>query len=164
LNESAELTTLQYKTLTVIIRLTFQHGESKVGIAANVGGVEAVLKVKKTCPKCQALQEGACDALRNLACCSIGQAKAIESGGIEVLVAAVATHLGSANLCLSACSALVNTVRGSKENTELLIDLGGGAAVAKVRKGWPDDDVVQTQVQRLAKLLAAEMNSWGDEE
>jgi nicotinate-nucleotide pyrophosphorylase len=59
----------------------------------------------------------------------------------------------------------------SKEHTELLISLGGATAVAKVRKEWPDNKDVQVEVQRLAKLLAAEMtrlaavmNSWADEE
>jgi hypothetical protein len=90
--------------------------------------------------------------------------KVVETGGIEVLLAAINNHLDSADVSGTACWALSNIVANSKEDTELLIDLGGGAAVSKVRKEWPDDNVAQTQVQRLAKLMAAEMNSWGDEE
>jgi hypothetical protein len=53
LHDHAELTTLQ-KTLSVIIRLTFQHDESRVGICT-IGGVEAIVKIMKTLPKCQCL-------------------------------------------------------------------------------------------------------------
>jgi hypothetical protein len=82
-----------------------------------------------------------------LACCSIGKAKAIEPGGIEVLLAAINNHLGSSELCESACSALFNVASGSKENTGLLISLGGGAVVAKVRTRWPaNNNYFQTQV------------------
>jgi hypothetical protein len=104
LNELAELTTLR-KTLDVIIDLTFHHDESRDGIAA-VGGVEAVVMVMKTLPKCPAAQEAACTALGNLACCNIGKAKAIESGGVEVVLAAINNHLDSEILCQSACWAL----------------------------------------------------------
>jgi hypothetical protein len=116
----------------------------------------------KTFPKCQALQKRACAALRNLACDNaIGKAKAVESGGIEVLLAAVNNHLDSVFVCKHACWAMFNIVKGSKENTELLITSGGGAAVAKVRTKWPDDDKVQTQVQRLVNIFAAGWKAWG---
>ena len=161
LNELAELTTLKM-TLSVITRFTFQHDESKVVFVA-IGGVEGAVKVMKNFPKCQALQEGACAVLRNLACCSIGKAKAIESGVIEALIAAVNNHLDSALVSQKACSGLVNIVRGSKKNTGLLITLGGGAAVAKVRTKWPNDDNLRTKVRRLANLIAAEMKAWADE-
>jgi hypothetical protein len=55
-------------------------------------------------------------------------------------------------------------VEGSKENTGLLITLGGGAAVAKVRQKWPDNDEIQTQVRRLANCFVAEWKAWDDEE
>jgi hypothetical protein len=161
LDRLTELITLKM-TLCVITRLTFHHDASKVVFVA-IGGVEGAVKVMKNFPKCQALQEGACAVLRNLACCSIGKAKAIESGGIEALIAAVNNHLGSALVSQKACSGLVNIVRGSKENTGLLITLGGGAAVAKVRTKWPNDDNLQTKVRRLAHLIAAEMKAWADE-
>jgi hypothetical protein len=161
LNVLSELRTLKM-TLSVITNLTFHHDESRVVFVA-IGGVEAAVKVMKNFPKCQALQEGACAVLRNLACCSIGKAKATESGGIELLIAAVNNHLGSAIVSRKACSALVNIVRGSKENTGLLITLGGGAAVAKVRSKWPNEDNLQTKVLRLANLIATEMKAWADE-
>jgi hypothetical protein len=44
------------RTLCVIINLMLLHDERKLGIAA-IGGVEAVVKVMKTFPKCQTLQE-----------------------------------------------------------------------------------------------------------
>jgi hypothetical protein len=162
LNELAELATL-HKTLNVIIILTFQHDESRVGIAA-IGGVEAVVKAMNTFPKCHALQERACGALRNLACCGIGKKKVAEKGGIAVLLAAVNNHLGSAMLCQKGCWALYNIVNGSKQNTELLISFGGGATVAKVRTKWPDNDDVLFHVRRLASLIASEMKAWVDEE
>jgi hypothetical protein len=55
-------------------------------------------------------------------------------------------------------------VLGSEENTGLLITLGGGAVVAKVRTKWPNDDNPQTKVRRLTNLIAAEMEAWADEE
>jgi hypothetical protein len=42
--------------------------------------------------------------------------------------------------------------------------LGVAAAVAKIRTKWPDNDKVQAQVRKLAKLLAAEMTAWADKE
>jgi hypothetical protein len=149
LNELVELATLR-KTLAVIINLTHQYAESRVGITV-IGGVEAVVKLMKTFPKCQALQEGACASLMNLTSGSIGLAKAVESGGIKMLLAAVNNHLGSLYICKRSCWALNTIVNGSKENTELLITLDGGAAVARVRRKWPDNDKVQTQVRRLKK-------------
>jgi hypothetical protein len=161
LNESAELTTL-HMTLSVIISLTFRHKESKVGISA-IGGGEAVAKGMKTFPKCQAFHEGACGALDNLTCSSIGKKKAIESGGLQLIIAAVNNHLGSAYMCQTGCWALHNIVNGSKENTELLISLGGGAAVAKVRRKWPNNDLIQTLVRKLARLFALEWKACANE-
>jgi hypothetical protein len=60
----------------------------------------------KAFQKCHNLQWRGCCALRNLVGCSIGKAKAIESGGIEVLLAAVNNHLVSADVCVDACLAL----------------------------------------------------------
>jgi hypothetical protein len=162
-NELAELTTL-YKALDVIIRLTCRHDETKIGIAA-VGGVETVVKIIKTFPKCQRVQEGACGALRSLTkVSSIGKVKAVESGGIELLLAAINNHLDSTFVCKYACLVLYSIVRGSKENTELLIRLGGGAAVAKVRRKWPNDEDIQTKVRKLATTIIAEMKAWVDKE
>jgi hypothetical protein len=154
LNELAELTTLD-KTLGVIVNLTFHHDESRVGIAA-VGGVEAVVKVMKSFPKCQALQDHACGTLVNLAFCNIGKAKVIESGGIEVILAAITNHLNSSFICKRACKVLVKITSYSKENTRRLITLGGGAAVEKVRTKWPDNNDIQTQVRELLKCFAVE--------
>jgi hypothetical protein len=65
--------------------------------------------------------------------CSIGKAKAIESGGIEVLLAAVNNHMDCVYICVDVCWALTYLDKGgSKEHTELLIGLGGCAAVAEV--------------------------------
>jgi hypothetical protein len=163
LNELAKVTTLN-KTLRVIISLTFRHEESRVSITA-VGGVEAVVKVMKTFPKCQTLQECGCGALQNVMCKNVsGKKKVVENGGIEVVLAAVNNHSGSANVCEFACMALFKIVNGSKENTGLLISLCGGAAVAKVRTKWPDNNDVQYWVRELANLIASEMNSWADDE
>jgi hypothetical protein len=160
LKELAELTTL-HKTLQAIIYLTYGSEMGKVGIAT-IGGTEAAVKVMKTFPKCRALQERACTVLRNLSCCSIGITKAIESGGIELLLAAVNNHLGSAIVCQDACGALVNFVRCSKENTRLLIALCGTAAVAKVRTKWPDDNDVQVHVRALVNRIVAVMKTWAN--
>jgi hypothetical protein len=126
--------------------------------------VEAVVKIMKTFPKCQPLQELACYALQNVMCKGVtGKKKVVENGGIEVLIAGINNHLGSAILCEGACMALFNFVYGSKENTCLIISLGGGAAVAKIRTKWPDNNDLQYWVQKLAKLIASEMKSWADE-
>jgi hypothetical protein len=142
--------------------LTFQHDESKVGIAA-IGGVEVVVKVMKTFPKCQMLQEGASGALCNLTCRNaVGQANAIESGGIDCVLAAINNHLGSAFICKNACWLMFTIVTESKENTGQLISLGGATAVAKVRTKWPDNNNVQTPVRKLANMFAVEMEVWAD--
>jgi hypothetical protein len=114
----------------------------------------------KTFPNCEILQLVACGALGNLASNSAGKAKAIKCGGIEVLLAAVNNHLGSAKLCERVCWALMNVVMNSKENVGLLITLGGGAAAAKVRTKWPNNNDLQTQVRRMKTLIVAEMGSW----
>jgi hypothetical protein len=168
----------------------------KVGIAT-IGGVEAAVKVMQTFPKCQTLLERACGTLCNLAGCTIGKAKAIESGGIKVLLAAVNNHLGFASPCQHSYRALYNIVdglgfaspshqgshhtfgafgapynfvdgskknTGRKENTGLLIRLGGAKAVAKVRTKWPDNNDVQARVRLLANSIITEMKTWVDEE
>jgi hypothetical protein len=94
-----------------------------------------------------------------LTCCSIGKAEVIESDGIVVLVAVITNHLDSAFLCLQACWALLSIASDSKEKTQLLIILGGGAAVAKVSIKWRDDGNVQTQVRRLTNLIASELQA-----
>jgi hypothetical protein len=158
----AELTTLG-KSLCVIVNLTYMHDVSKVGITA-VGGVEAVVEVMKTLPKCQPLQRVACIVLRNFTLCNIGKKKVVETGGIEVLLAALHNHSSSSIVCEPACLTLVRITTGSKENTELLITLGGASAVAKVKKNGPDNEQVQTHVRKLAHFMAAELKTWGDEE
>jgi hypothetical protein len=161
-NELAELTTL-HKMLYAITNLTFEHDGSRVGITV-VGGVEAVIKVMKTFPKCVDLQEDACSALCNLAHSNIGEAKAIDSSGIEVVLAAINNHLDSAPVCEKACRTLENIVYDSKENTGRLITLGGGAAVDKVRTKWADNNDVQTHVRDSAECFAAEWKARCDEE
>jgi hypothetical protein len=162
-NEFPELETIE-KTLRVIISFTYYAEKMGLVGIVTVGGVAATVKVMKTFPKCQALQGSACAVLCNLAFCNIGKKNAVKSGGLQLLLAAINNHLDSADVCEYACRALFNIVWGTKEHTELLISLGGGSALSKVRKEWPDNDDVQTEVRDLAKLLAAEMNSWVDEE
>jgi hypothetical protein len=89
--------------------------------------------------------------------------KAVESGGIKIILAAVNSHLGSLYISKHACWALSKIVLGSKGNTWLLISSGGATAVAKVRTKWPNDDYVQTKVKRLANLIGTEINSWAVE-
>jgi hypothetical protein len=150
-----ELQTLN-RTLCVITNLVCWYDESKVGITA-IGGVEALVKVMKTFPKCQALQECACLLLFNLVYDSAtGKQNIIKSGGIEVLLAAVNNHLGSRLLPEKACWALFNIVQGSKKNTELLISLGGQAAIAKIRRKWPELDV---ESDRVLKYLSTQMTA-----
>jgi hypothetical protein len=161
LNELAELTTLD-NTFDVIVSLTFRHAESRVDIN-KIGGVEAIVKVMKTFPKCRALQLDACSSLVSLACCCIGRDKVVKTNGINAVLSAVNNHLDSAVLCQKACWALVIIVSGSKKNTGLLISLGGATAVAKVRAKWRKNDLVQNKVQRLATIIIAEMKTWVDE-
>jgi hypothetical protein len=155
-----------YKTLSVITKLTFHYDESTTFGFTFYGGVEALIKVMKTFSKCQKLQDRAAGALVNLVSCSnvTGIAKAIKSGGIQVLLAAINNHLSSAIICEYACVGLLNIVVGSKENTGRLTTLGGEAAVDKVRTKWVDHNAVQTQVRKLASLFGAEWNARADEE
>jgi hypothetical protein len=93
---------------------------SRVGITA-IGGVEAVVKVMRTFPKCHDLQKCATIALCNLVHNnSIGKNKAVESGGLEVLLAAVNNDLDNNNLdsaffCQKACWALKIIVFGTRK-------------------------------------------------
>jgi hypothetical protein len=137
--ELAELTIL-HNALLAITNLTYRHVNSRVCITA-IGGVEAAIKVMKTFPKCQTLQERACAALLNLMCNNVtGKKRAIESDGIKIVLAAINNHLGSSILCRASSVALFNMILGIKKNTELLKCLGGGAAIFKVRAKWPDID------------------------
>jgi hypothetical protein len=108
LNELAVLVILQ-KTLVVITDLTFSHNVESRGGTTAIGGVEVIVKIMRTFPKCQALQETARGALVNLTCNNpAGKKKAIESGGIEVVLADVTNHLNTAHACERACKYLVN--------------------------------------------------------
>jgi hypothetical protein len=163
LNEHAELKTL-YKSLRVIISLTFMHDLSKDGIT-RVGGVEAVVKTMEKFPKCQALQLPACNALINLTACNISNKKAVKEGEIKVLLAALKNHLSSVNVCERACWALRNIVTGSKENAERLITMGGAATVDEVSIiKWPDNDKVQLLARRLATMLSSRPGGRSDSE
>lgn len=162
LNEPAELETL-YKSLSVITCLTSKHDVSRVGITA-VGGVETVVDVMKTFPKCLTLQWYACVVLGSLNLCNIGKIRVVETGGIEVLLAAVNNHMDCFVICERVYWVLSNIAAGSKENTGMLISLGGATALAKVRTKWPDNEHIQTHVRKLADLIAAEVKTWGNEE
>jgi hypothetical protein len=146
------------KSLDVITDLTY-HMKCRSAMSA-VGGVEAVVEVMRTFPKRRKLQCSGCHALLNLVYDNIiGMNQAVETGGIEVLLAAANNHLDSDDVCEHAFGALENVISGSKKNTTLFICSGGGAVAAKVGEEWPDDDGIQTQVRIIAKLIAAEMNS-----
>jgi hypothetical protein len=100
-NELTELNTLK-ESLKVITILTYQHQASTFGITA-IGGVEAVVKVMKVFPNCQALQSSAARLLENLTCSNIvGKNIAVNTGGIQILLAAVNNHLASADVCRNA--------------------------------------------------------------
>jgi hypothetical protein len=153
-----ELKTLS-KMLCVIIDLTHEHDERQVGFSA-IGGVEAVVKVMKSFPKCQTLQKYACIVLLDLALCRVGKKKVAEKVGIEVLIAAINNHLGHADRCERACSILMIVITDSNDNTELFIDLGGATAVVKVKNRWPENDKIQIQTRHLFKFIAAHFNRW----
>jgi hypothetical protein len=119
-NERCEFSTL-HKSLGVITSLSYHHNESRAGITA-IGGVEAVVKVMNVFPMCHDLQLSGSHALLNLTHDNIiGAKKAVETGGINVLLAAVNNHLDSASTAEMACLALRNMVGASEENTGLLI-------------------------------------------
>jgi hypothetical protein len=160
LNEHADLVTL-HKSLGVITNLMSKNDESRIGMT-DIGGVEAVVEVMKTFPKCQMLQERACGVLLNFTYRNIsGKQNIIDSGGIEVLLAAVTNHLGSSLICKHVCGALVHVIeKENKEDIRRLIILGGATALAKVRKEWEDDDTVQVLVRHLVKIIGTAMTSW----
>ncbi len=62
--------------ISAIVLLTNDHHQSRVRINM-VGGVEAIVKVMGSFPKCLVLQENACATLRNLTYCPIGKARAL---------------------------------------------------------------------------------------
>jgi hypothetical protein len=156
LNEIAELETLD-ESLGAIVSLTYHLDESTV---VAIGGVEAVVTVMKTFPKCQVLQRSACLALGNLACCRIGKKKAVASGGLQLLLAAVNNHLDCDSICEYACFTLNKIIPDSKRNNELFISSGGVTTVAKVRKEWPDHDGIQEVVRKLMEPVVKELSCW----
>jgi hypothetical protein len=160
LHERPEWKTL-YKTLHLVTLLMSTHLESRVAMTA-MGGVEAIVNVMKTFRNCQDVQTLACFALRKLARCKIGKNAAIEAGAMQALLLAINVHLGSKGTCGYALYALVNMIKESKENTKLLISLGGAAAVVKVKTKWQDDTMVDPPLRQLAPLLAEELNRWED--
>jgi hypothetical protein len=120
LNELTELTTL-HKTLNTISSLMCNHFLGRTYIH-EIGGIESVIKVMKTFPKCRALQVSACSVIYNYLAYNINAAKVMkESDGIEVLLAALNNHyLSSAEGCDSICWSLCHIVCGSRENNILL--------------------------------------------
>jgi hypothetical protein len=122
------------------------------------------LHVMTAFPACQPLQWIACVPVRNLAHCDIGKKKALDNGGMEIVLAAITNHVESAVVCESALYALVNMIKGSQKNTETLIGLGGAAVLVQVKNKWPDNTVVQPPLRRLSKMIAEEINSWVDSE
>ncbi len=60
-----------------------------------IDGVEAVVKVMETFPKCQALQEQACCVLAK--CIAFDMEIGINSAQIEVVLAALNNHAGKQN-------------------------------------------------------------------
>jgi hypothetical protein len=168
-----ELETLD-RTLDVIINLTFQNETSRSSISA-IGGVEVIVKVMKTLPKCRQLQWSACHALRNLtttayssSSCNmnIGKKRLLQEDGIKLLLATVNKHLDSSSVCETALGALENIiVTGSyQESIRCFIREGGGATLAIIREEWPYNDDVQTLVRTLAKFVVDEMRTWAEEE
>jgi hypothetical protein len=151
LDEFAELDTMD-DSIIVLESLLYTLEESPARTTA-IGGVEAVVEVMKTFPKCRNLQYSASIALANFTLCNIGMKRVVETGGIDLLLAAVNNHLDSVNVCHRACLALVNIASGSKENMGLLISLGGAAVVAKVRTKWPDYEDIQKLERQLATLI-----------
>jgi hypothetical protein len=153
-----ELRTLD-KSLALIFYLTHHHNEISNGISS-VGGVEAFVKVMKTFPKCLDLQKRACVVLCNLSHCSIGNKKAVASGSMDVLLAAVKNNLHSTEVCHTACLALSRIIADSKENTALFISSGGVTTVAEVKMEWPDDNDIKEAVRLLMIPVLKELNSW----
>jgi hypothetical protein len=125
-------------SLRVITSLTPKHGVIiRVGISAAVG-VESVVEVMKTFPKCHDLQVTAWGALGSLARCNIGKKEVVKTDGIKILLFRCKHSRGFyVNVNERAYWALSKMVTGSMENVERLITLGGATTVAKVRTKWP---------------------------
>jgi hypothetical protein len=155
LNELAELTTL-HKALCVIIRWTFWYDESRADITAK-GGLEAVMKIEKTFRKCQRLHEHALCALISLAFLSTVTTEVIESGRFEAVLAASNNHLDSTLLCEIECLVLSEIFNEHMAKRDQSINLGGGAAVAKVRTIWWSDNYILRSVHTLANVITSMM-------
>lgn len=118
-------------------------------------GMEAVIKVMKTFPKCQTLQKRTFIVVLNLACCCISKTKIVETGEMEVLPATVSNHFDSAYICERACLILMNLIEDGNDNIELFICLGGATAVAKVKNKWPENYRIHNGMRHLSKSIAA---------
>jgi hypothetical protein len=158
LRELPNLKTLR-DALLVIDHLIRTHRESRVGISS-VGGVETVVKIMKTFPKCEEMQWVACAALGILTRCNLGTKKAAETDAMEVLVATVNNHLNSADMCGHICLAFYNLIKGNKESMQIFLRSGGVSAVTKVREQWPDDNTVQKVVRKVMEPVVKELSCW----
>jgi hypothetical protein len=162
--------------------LTYRHDESKVGINA-IGGIQAVVDVMRTFPKCQDLQRTACNTLFNLTCCSIGKKKAVEANAMQVLLDAVHNHQDNPPLCERALYAMQHIIKGSKERTKQFLasgvstttavtspttkrvgSIGPSAAGTRSRKRSGGQAMTQLfkmpAMQGLAKAIHREMKIW----
>jgi hypothetical protein len=112
------LGTCLHKILHILIGSTHCLDESKFELVA-IGGMETVVEIIKTFPKCQALQQTAYALLLKFACCRIGK-KSRQNVRNRVLLAAYKQSLG---LCLHMRPCMLDY-----ENTELFICLDGATA------------------------------------
>jgi hypothetical protein len=81
----------------------------------------------------------------NLACCSIGKQKVIETGGIEVLLAAINNHLKSDNLASSMhCSVQHDPEKKREEEKYQTVDQSGRCHRCHVSKEWPNGSMGET--------------------
>jgi hypothetical protein len=160
LSKHPELVIL-FQALHAITNLTLHHDDSKVGISS-AGGVEAILKVMLTLPKCEILQAKACHALLSLTCCSLGKKKALEAGAVAILLDVVKHHVRCARICEHMCTIFYRLLMGSKVDTKIFLSSGGVATLTKVREKWPDDEKVQEAVRELTKPIVNELNSWSE--
>jgi hypothetical protein len=148
--ELTGFTMILRNTFIIMIALTYAHPVCKDFISS-IGGVEVLVEVLTTFPKCEDLQSASCKVLCNLSTTSVGAEKASEAGAIKVLVGAVKNYPANEYLFVYCCDALADMCESNFERTKTLIDLGGITT-------WPDNPEARVAAQRLLQVMAAGIN------
>jgi hypothetical protein len=109
------------------------------------GAPEAIVTAMKQFETSAIMQQCGCGALRNLAGYegSNGAEKVVDSGGIEVILAAMIDHGKESNVVKNACGCLNNVARAHPNGIDAILDLGGIDTILRIVDAYPQDEQIQ---------------------